>query len=239
VRPDALAADREELRTEAVHALVREAILRGELDPDEPLSQVQLAKRLGVSRTPLREALRMLQREGLVDSEPNRRVRVAPLSVADLEQVYAARIVIEALAVRLSVPLLEDGDLKALARALRELETATRARDAERWDAAHSRYHALLRRRAGARIERLAAELSDHSDRYRRVYLARPSARASAAAEHVAIYDACRERDASAASSRLAQHLARTALTVIADAAPDHDPAPVRTALRLVAPPAA
>src|SRR5437899_11996058 len=93
-----------ELSTEVVHDRLRSSFLRGELDPTVPLSQVQLAARLGVSRTPLREALRMLQREGLIYSEPNRRVRVAELSVADLEQLYAARVLVEALSVRLTVP---------------------------------------------------------------------------------------------------------------------------------------
>jgi DNA-binding GntR family transcriptional regulator len=74
-----------ELSTEVVHDRLRADILRGEFDPREPISQVQLAKRLGVSRTPLREALRMLQREGLIDSEPNRQVRVAALSVSAME----------------------------------------------------------------------------------------------------------------------------------------------------------
>src|SRR5438034_4316596 len=98
----------QELSTEVVHDRLRRAILRGEFDPRVPISQVQLAARLGVSRTPLREALRMLQREGLIDSEPNRRVRVAELSVVDLEQLYAARIVIEALATRIAVPTLAE-----------------------------------------------------------------------------------------------------------------------------------
>src|SRR5215472_17054183 len=107
-----------ELSTEVVHDRLRNAILRGELDPKVPLSQVQLAARLGVSRTPLREALRMLQREGLIDSEPNRRVRVAELSVADLEQQYASRVLLEALAVRLTLPVYTDDDLAELRRAL-------------------------------------------------------------------------------------------------------------------------
>src|SRR5207244_5260841 len=98
--------------TEVVHARLRDGIVRGEFDPRVPISQVQLARRLGVSRTPLREALRMLQREGLIDSEPNRRVRVAPLSVSDLEQLYAARVVVEALALRLSAPHFTEVDME-------------------------------------------------------------------------------------------------------------------------------
>src|SRR5438552_17509596 len=109
-RAEARPGNTTELSTEVVHDRLRESILKGEFDPRVPISQVQLAARLGVSRTPLREALRMLQREGLIDSEPNRRVRVAALSVTALEQLYATRIVVEALAVRVAVPKLRPAD---------------------------------------------------------------------------------------------------------------------------------
>src|SRR6202042_3233207 len=69
---------------EYVHRRVREAILESELPPGETMSQVALAEELGVSRTPLREALRMLQGEGLIEARPNRRVRVAPISAAEM-----------------------------------------------------------------------------------------------------------------------------------------------------------
>jgi DNA-binding GntR family transcriptional regulator len=122
-----------ELSTEVVHDRLRTAILRGEFDPTVPLSQVKLAARLGVSRTPLREALRMLQREGLIDSEPNRRVRVAELSLADLEQLYAARVLIEALAVRMTVPAYTAADLAELKDALAEM-TELKGHDLDKWE---------------------------------------------------------------------------------------------------------
>jgi GntR family transcriptional regulator, rspAB operon transcriptional repressor len=224
----------EELRTEAVHDRLRESILMGEFDPDVPISQVQLAKRLGVSRTPLREALRMLQREGLIDSEPNRRVRVAALSLADLEQLYATRLVVEALAIQLSVPLFTERDFAAMRASLDEMDGLAAKRDATRWERPHQRYHGLLRTHAGARLQRMAAELSDHGLRYRRVYLAEPGAWSSAAEDHMGIFEACNAGNATLASDRLTRHLARTALTVIASVAPEHDPAPVRMALRLI-----
>jgi DNA-binding GntR family transcriptional regulator len=222
-----------ELSTEVVHDRLRTAILRGEFDPTVPLSQVKLAARLGVSRTPLREALRMLQREGLIDSEPNRRVRVAKLSVADLEQLYAARVLIEALAVRLTVPAYTAADLAELKDALAEM-TELKGHDLDKWEEAHQRYHGLLRKHAGERIDRLAGDLSDHTGRYRRVYMAEPRAWSAAAQEHAAIFDACASGDAAAASTQLARHLARTALTLIALFDPEHEPTPVREALRLV-----
>ena len=76
---------------ELVHEKIRHLILSGELRAGESFSVVQLAAQCGVSRTPLREAVRMLQREGLLIGEPNRRFVVAPFSLDDLEQIYSAR----------------------------------------------------------------------------------------------------------------------------------------------------
>ena len=223
-----------ELSTEVVHDRLREAILRGELDSRMPISQVKLAARLGVSRTPLREALRMLQREGLIDAAPNRRVRVAELSITDLEQVYASRVLVEALAARLTVPRYSTEDLAELKAALSEMNQLQDERDIDAWEAAHRRYHELLRKDAGERIERLARELSDHAERYRRVYMAAPLAWPTAAREHAAIVEACESGDGVAVSIELVRHLARTALTLIALVDPEHEPTPVREALRLV-----
>src|SRR5882724_597789 len=72
-----------------VHAYLRECILDGTLTPGTKLSQVSLARQLGISRTPLREVLRMLQEEGLVEIEPNQRTRVAGLDPQELDDVYA------------------------------------------------------------------------------------------------------------------------------------------------------
>jgi GntR family transcriptional regulator, rspAB operon transcriptional repressor len=220
-----------ELSTEVVHQRLRADILRGELDPREPISQVQLAKRLGVSRTPLREALRMLQREGLIDSEPNRRVRVAALSVTDLEQLYAARIVIDALRVRLVVPRLTPDELAEMGQ---RLDAMAAERDLDPWDVHHRVFHDLLKQPVGTRLDRTAQDLFDHTERYRRVYLAEPRAWLAAEREHTAIFEACSGGDAVTASHQVARHLGTTALTIIAMAEPERDPVPVREALRMV-----
>jgi len=226
----------EELRTRFIHSRLREAILHGELDGRQPLSQVQLAKRLGVSRTPLREALRMLQREGLIESEPNRMVRVTALSVTDLEQLYATRIALEALALRLSVPHFVDEDVVEMADYMAQMDEVAGEQDFDRWEAPHRAYHDLLRKYAGVRLIRSTQELSEHAEHYRRVYLAQPATWALAAQEHRAIFDACVARQPIQASEKLARHLARTALTVIASVAPEHDPIQIRTALQMVLP---
>jgi DNA-binding GntR family transcriptional regulator len=223
-----------ELSTEVVHERLRRDILRGAFDPYEPISQVQLAKRLGVSRTPLREALRMLQREGLVHSEPNRRVRVTGLTVDDLEQLYAARVVVDSLMVRLAVPRLGPDDVAELGRRLQVMAELAAENDLEAWDVHHSAFHELLKLGEGDRLSRIARELFDHTERYRHVYLAEPRAWSTATREHTAIYQACLAGDAVAASRQVARHLGTTALTIIAMASPERDPVPVREAIRMI-----
>jgi DNA-binding GntR family transcriptional regulator len=218
-----------------IYELLREQILGGAFDPQTPISQIKLAESLGVSRTPLREALRMLQRDGLIESEPNRRVRVTALSITDLEQLYASRIVIEALALRITVPRATEADLETLDAAIAAMAGAAQLRDVSLWEIPHREFHGVLRRHAGDRLIRLASELAAHGERYRRVYLTEPIAWSSAAFEHGAIVEACRARDDALAADLLARHLARTALTVIASSAPEHDALPVRMAVRLVA----
>src|SRR5579863_9620413 len=119
--------------TGIVHHALRQAILRGDLAAGTWLSQVQIAKQYAVSRGPVREALRLLQREGLVEAEVNQRVRIAQFSVEDLEQLYAGRIVTEALGVSLSVPRFSDADLDALTGFLAELDRLA-GDDIEAWE---------------------------------------------------------------------------------------------------------
>lgn len=220
-----------------VHAWLREAILTGHLSEGAELSQVQLAERLGVSRTPLREALRMLQAEGLVYAERNRRVRVAGFSIDDLEQVYATRIVMEALGVRLTVPLLTDEELRHLHDCLRDMNAFVERRDAIGWEQPHRRFHRQLVSHAGEQMVRTIDQLADHARRYRHLYVTNePDAWTRLSADHTRLVDACEQRDAAGASHVLARHFAQTALTVIALIDAAHDPVQIRTALRMVVP---
>jgi DNA-binding GntR family transcriptional regulator len=215
-----------------VQAELRQSILSGRLAPGEVLSQVALAQRFGVSRGPIREALRMLQREGLVEGEVNKRMRVIPFAADDLEQLYALRIVTEALAIRVSVPFFEPDELSTLQRQLGEMEATTGK--LEPWEEVHRAFHRLLVSHAGERTIATIEQLSDHASRYRRMNLSQePRAWSIGATEHREIVAACVERDAVGASRLLAEHLARTALTVMMIAAPEHEPFMVRAAVRM------
>jgi DNA-binding GntR family transcriptional regulator len=215
---------------EQVYRRVREAILDGEIAPGTAMSQVGIAEELGVSRTPLREALRMLQSEGWVDAQTNHRVTVRPLSVVDLEQLSVMRIALETQAIRLSVGRLEPEDLAALEGALAEMGHYEQARDFERWRLPHAAFHRGLTARAGERINETLAHLNDHAERYRRVYQAR-AARPRQNAGHREILDAVKAQDRERSAQLLSRHLADVAFDLTKLLEPDYEPARLRQAL--------
>jgi DNA-binding GntR family transcriptional regulator len=224
----------------AAHAYqeVRAAILDGTLAPGSMFSQVQLAARLGISRTPLREALRQLRTEGLVQGNFNRRVEVAPLSLDDLEALYALRIALESLGVRLTIPRLTASDTAELAAALARMQEAALRRDAAGIREPHRCFHFTLFGHAGERLVRELSDLWDHAERYRRLY--QDSLNGGlwlmdlAGQEHLRMLELAQAGEAVAAGRLIARHLARTAVTVIAQVDGAHDPAMVREALRHV-----
>ena len=217
--------------TVVIHRALRQAILRSDIAAGTFLSQVQLAKQFGVSRGPVREALRLLQREGLIEAEVNQRAKVSQFSVEDLEQLYAARIVIEAIALRVSVLHFNAEDLSDLERVLDELDELAGV-DVERWETVHRHFHLALVAHSGERMIHMIEQFIDHGERYRRVYITQgPRSWTIGATEHHEIVQACVDRDSALASTLLARHLARTALTVFMLVAPEHNPELVRTAL--------
>lgn len=219
--------------TEAAYLQLRRAILRNELPSGRHLSQRELEERFSVGRTPLREALRLLQREGLVEAEPNHRVRVAGFSFPDLEQLYALRISLEALAIRLSVPGLQTSELDQLAGFLSQMAEGSPRESYETWEVLHRAFHLGLIAHAGSRIVQMAAQLSDHAERYRRFYSTEiPYAVERGVREHQLILNACMACDPVAAAECLARHYSSVVLGTLAVLVPEYDPVLVRTALQ-------
>ncbi|HWH95294.1 MAG TPA: GntR family transcriptional regulator [Baekduia sp.] len=224
--------------TSRAYSEVRAAILDGTLAPGQWVSRVRLAAELKLSRTPLREALRLLENEGLVETVLNRRLRIPPLSIADLEALYALRIAAEPLAVRVSVPQLDGPELEAIEKAKADLDGAT-----TNFATYHRRFHFGLFQHAAPRVRRHVEDLWDHAERYRLLYQrgAQAALRELSAREHDAILEAARARDGELCGRLVAEHLARTALTVIVQVDGARDPRIVRESLRYVleaAPPA-
>ncbi|WP_018465960.1 GntR family transcriptional regulator [Calidithermus timidus] len=218
-----------------IHDRLRASILRGLLAPGQVTSQLELARDLGVGRTPLREALRLLQREGLVLQEPNRRVRIAALSVSDAEEIYTLRITLEAMAMRLTVPRLTPEDFAELEGLYAQMEHYIRTQDIERLDGPHRAFHLRFVQAAGPRWVEEIGRLFDHAERYRLSFFhAHPERGQLRQAEHRAMLDAAVQRDVEAAVRCMARHYAHTALAVFAQLAPGYVSEKLNTVLETI-----
>lgn len=215
-----------------VHGRLRDMILSGELLPGSVLLQAEMARNLGVSRTPMREAFRLLQEEGLIDAQPDQRARVRAVDPEDLDGVYGARIMLETLAVSMTAKSLAAGDLERMGVALKRMQELAGNDQLDEWHAAHKEFHRIATQAVGPHLQRMLASLGEHSERYIRLaQLGVPSSWARARTDHEALLEALRLSDPDEAARAIARHLARTALNVLADIAPEYEPVATRTAL--------
>jgi DNA-binding GntR family transcriptional regulator len=217
-----------------VHARLRAMILSGELPPGSVLLQTQVARQLGVSRTPTREAFRLLQEEGLIDARPDQRARVRAVDADDLDGVYGARIMLESLAVSLTVRTLSEADLDRITTAMELMREHAGDDSPEKWQAAHREFHQIATQAVGAHLRRMIESLGERCERYVRLaQLGVAGSWARAERDHQELLTALRARDEPTAKQVIARHLARTALSVMADVAPEREPVATREALRI------
>jgi DNA-binding GntR family transcriptional regulator len=220
-----------------IYARLREAILNGEMAAGEVTTQVALGETLGAGRTPIREALRLLQREGLVIAEPNRRVRVKGLTADDAESLYVTRIALETVALRITVPGLRSADFAEIEGLMAQMEHYMRERDWRGLRAPHRAFHVKLATGAGERVVDLIEQGFDHAERYRLTQGASNDREWNLRAEeHRGIVEAAKEGDADLAAHRLAEHYAHTAQLIFATLDPSNELRLLRTTLAAVTP---
>lgn len=154
---------------ERVYRSTREAIITGDYPPGFPLRMNELATRSGVSTIPVREALRRLEAERLVESVAHKGARVADLSFPDLADAYRLRILLEIEAVRLGFPDLTDEDLGRMRGLLHDMTRLWRA-GREEGHEAHRRFHFLVYEKAGSTwLLHVIRSIWDHTERHRRL----------------------------------------------------------------------
>ena len=205
-------------RTQADRTLVdvvvrglREDILRGELRPGSSLVLADLAARFAMSVMPIREAIRRLQTEGLVEQIPHRGARVSAVSVSDLESLYTTRIPLETLSTRLAAAHFTDADYDRLSVVLEEYVEAYSEGDDQRGRERHAAFHLGLYEVSGSRwLLRTIAPLWDAAERYQRLSIRLRGSLEKRHGEHRRILERCRERDADAAAAALEEHLRRS-----------------------------
>jgi DNA-binding GntR family transcriptional regulator len=201
---------RTNLRDEAL-AVLRAAILGGELAPGSIHSAVGLADRLGVSPTPVREAMLALAVSGLVEVLPNRGFRVTVVDERDLDEICALRLMLEVPALAEVIERASDASLDELGVHLAELEAAAAAGDVPGFLVADRAFHlALLAIAGNRRLVRIVADLRDQTRIVGLRAMAEAETLAATAAEHRPILDAIRARDLARAQRVMRIHLEHT-----------------------------
>jgi DNA-binding GntR family transcriptional regulator len=192
---------------EAVLDEVRRFIATGQLAPGQKIVQDALAVKLGVSRVPLREALKILEGEGQVSYVAHRGYFVTELSLSDLLEVYRIREILETEAVAIGVPKMTAEDLDRLEEAERDVQAASKVADVIAMTAANRRFHfAILEACALPRLIWVIRLLWDATEVYRSVYYNDAGNRAVVEAEHRALMAAARAGDVSTTLLVLTQH---------------------------------
>src|SRR2546428_12441764 len=152
-------------RNGSLHEHLRRLILDGAIPNGASVSQVELAERLGVSRTPLREAMKMLQAEGIVQADHGRRTRVTALDVCVIDTVYGTRVLMERAGVLVMVPLLDRARINELASAVQEMRKHASDPNTELWARAHRRFHRTLIPEAGPGFAPTPSTYFDRAER--------------------------------------------------------------------------
>jgi DNA-binding GntR family transcriptional regulator len=195
--------------SEGVARILRKEIFAGRLKPGEPLPERLLAEQLGVSRTPVREALFTLQSEGLVELIPNRGAAVRTLSAHDIEQIYSLRAVLESHAAREAAQVMSEENVRELEEAHARLERMGSAENAAVDQAlADLDFHMIIGAATGSRmLHTIMGQVLAFTVSYRSNY-AYPTERAALVNEqHRAILDALRDRDPDRAEKLMREHV--------------------------------
>ena len=193
---------------DVVYNTLRQAILTGELQPGERLMEIALANRLGVSRTPVREAIRKLELDGLVVMMPRRGAHVAQITEKDLNEVLEVRIGLEEMAVRFACQRISEAQLQEIRQAAREFERLVDKGDLTALAQADEHFHGLIyRATANDCLCGITNNLREQVYRYRIEYLKDRAVRAKLAAEHGEVCDALATRDGERARGALCSHI--------------------------------
>jgi DNA-binding GntR family transcriptional regulator len=187
---------------------IKSAILNMDLRPGQPLVDSALAQRVQVSRTPVREALRRLQTEGLVVRGPRKGWRVCSLSREDIEQIFDLKESLEGLAARRAAQRITQQCAEQLLQIVKRMEEASQTADRQTWMALDAQYHEIIFRVVGnERLRQIVGNLNDQWHRLRVGHLAVEGRVQRASQEHRWIAEAIAAHDQDRAEAMMQQHL--------------------------------
>jgi DNA-binding GntR family transcriptional regulator len=193
---------------DVVFNTLREAILRGELVPGERLMELQLASKLGVSRTPIREAIRMLEQEGLAITIPRKGAIVAGMTEKEMQDVLEIREALEELSVQVACDKITDEEIAQLRKNMKNFQRSLETGDLKKMAQADVEFHDVIYQATdNQKLINMLNNLREQMYRYRVEYLKNPDNHQQLLDEHEAIYQGIVARDKEAVTAMMREHI--------------------------------
>ena len=193
---------------EIVFETLREAIIQGRLRPSERMMEIQLAEEMGVSRTPVREAIRKLELEGFVVMVPRKGAFVAGISIKDIVNVFEVRAAMEALAAGLAAERITSEEMEELERSLVQINEVSSRDNIDDIVALDSSFHDIIYRASrNERLIQIVTHLQEQIHRFRTASLSQPGRTKWALGEHKKIVEAISDRNVELAQSLAREHI--------------------------------
>lgn len=191
---------------EEVYAALRKMIVQRRLQPGDRLVEGAVAELMGVSRTPVREALQRLEYDGWVNAQPGHSPSVAPITLQEVSETYPLIAVLEGLAVQQALPNLTDADLDRMEALTDAMERHSRRGEVELVVAADADFHAVLHERSrNTRLQRIVGDLRSHMERHEYTYFSEPSVLDGSLIRHRRLVSLLRQGDGRAAEQAIRQ----------------------------------
>lgn len=200
---------------DVVFNTLREAILKGDLKPGERLMELQLAAQLGVSRTPIREAIRMLEQEGLAVTVPRKGAEVAKMTLKGMEDVLEIREALDILACQLACVRITEEQLETLAEKKKAFEDSLKSGNVKAIAETDVAFHDVIYDATGnPKLVNMLNNLREQIYRYRVEYLKKAENYPKLISEHNAIYDSLANRNQEEATNSIREHVKNQAIAV-------------------------
>lgn len=199
-----------------VYSKVRENILNGAYEPGENLIEMRLASELNVSRTPVREAIRQLELEGLVESIPNKGVIVKGINEKDMKDIYKIRLLLEGLAARWAVKKISEESIKELEETYELMEFYTKKEDIENIEKLNTQFHQIIYEAASSNVLlHILKDFQVYIRLARHESLGVPGRMKKSLMEHKEILEAIKNRDEDLAEKYLTNHVKNSSENVL------------------------
>ena len=206
-----------ELLSQKVYRALKTEIIKGSLKPGTKLSEGKIAEQMGVSRTPVREALKELAAEGFVKMNPNQAVVVSNASVEDVQEVLQIRGVLEGLAARLATKTINEEEIKELEKYQKQMEYYTKKDDVLAFSEMDAEFHELILNICGNnRLIQIRKNLSDQAHRYRIRSLSVPGRLKYSLKEHQEIVEALKRKNSEQADRLSQKHIENVLANILA-----------------------